>query len=542
MTWIAELNGYDPVSASEKTVRFAMGEGVAFSDTDYALGALTRWSATSQRVEFGDKGMVELRGDQGEIVLANFPDSIMEAAPLDTMATWIWKGREAALYWVPGKSWAARTKVTFGILEQPVANVSTSGSMSSVLRFIIRDPRAALQTPLQPVQYAGTNVGPAGVEGGADLKGKPKPIVYGLVSNISPPLVNESLLIYQIADKSIASVLCVRDGGAPLALGVVRGSLVSMQTNNPAAGKYDVYKGTEGTFIRLGSTPIFNLTCDADEATSEIQQSHANIWARIRSERMGSTLDFGSLTAADAVDSAGAGFYWADEISQEDALAEVLGSFSGYEIQDVTGTWSIAKLVTPSGSPTIELIQLQANSRMKAISRKLTDITFVRPRYAQDGSPPFRINVDWGRNYTILDAQALAGAVASRLKEKFAVEYRSTSVSNPTTWDPVAKTGLWKNAPELTVKTAYQPGNDGVTSPGAEAEATRLMALLGTLRNQFDVRYVFQVGDQIAPGSVVRMIHPRMGLAGGALFRILESTLTVEGQVATAQLVIGLQT
>lgn len=540
MAWVVEMTGYDPVALEMKTVRFAMGEGIPFTDVPYAPSAMQRWTSASQRIEFAANGTLSMSGDGGEVLLANLPDSVDEEAPLDAMADWVWQNQAVALYSVPGTLWSAATKVAAGILEQPVANLDVGGGYSSVLRMQIRDPRAAFETPLQPVKYLGTNVGPAGVEGDDSLKGRPKPILYGLVSNFSPPLVNSSLLIYQLADRAV-TILCVRDGGVPLAAGVTRASLASLQANDPASGAYDLFSDATGTFIRLGSKAIFNLTVDADEASSEANQSHANIWARLRGTRIGSTIDTASVTAANTLDLAGAGFYWDDEISQNDALTEVLSSFSGYEVQLLSGTWTVAKMVIPSGTPVIELVQIGTTTRMKATSRAMMKLARARPGYAPNGAPPFRVNIRWGRNYTIMDSQAFAGVVSQRLLEKFAVEYRITSASDAATWNPVAQTGLWKNAPELTIDTAYQPGDDGLTSPGAVAEATRILALLGPLRGQYQTKHVMEPTDALLPGQVVKATYPRMGLSGGKLFRILEVGLTVEKSVATTEMVIGLQ-
>lgn len=540
MAWVVEMTGFDPVAEEETTVLFSMGPGIPFTDADYAVGALMRWSSASQRVEFGADGMVKTTGDTGEITLVNAPDTVWEGAPLDDQAKWVWQGRDVALYSVPGRLWSERVKVAEGIVEQPVANLSVGGSMSSVLRFVIRDQRAALETPLQPAKFAGDNEGPVGVEGGPDLKGRPKPVMYGLVSNISPPRVNDSLLIYQLADVAV-TVLCVRDGGFPLAPGVGRANLASLQANDPLSGAYDYYAGAEGTFIRLGSTPIFNLTCDADEAATEADQGHAKIWSRLRGDRIDSTIDAASVTAAQAVDSHGAGFYWDQEVSQLDAVDQVLSSFSGYEVLQANGSWKIEKLVIPTGTPVIEIEQVTPTSRMKAKTRRLSGLTMVRPQYAPDGSPPYRVNVKWGRNHTIMQPSEFAGAASERLKAKFAEEFRIESVSDADIWDPVAKTGAWKNAPELTVETGYQPGAGGITSPGAAAEATRIMALLGPMRNQFQVSHVFKIGDYLLPGQVAKLTYPRMDLASGALFRILEASLKVENGEATSELVIGLQ-
>lgn len=539
MAFVVEMAGYDKVAAAEKTVRFAMGEGIAFAD-GYAPGALMRWASASQRVEIGPTGRVGARTNGGEIMIANFPDTVWAEGPWDTMADWVWQNRKATVYRVDGINWAGREFIASGVVEQPIATLDVGGSsIGSVLRFPIRDPRAVLDTPLQTVLYDGSNVGPVGLEGGPELKGRPKPIVYGLVSNVSPPQVNSSLLIYQIADKAV-TVLCVRDGAVPLTLGTVRASVATLQANVPPSGRYDIYSGPSGTFIRLGTTPIFNLTCDADEATTVANQSHAYIWQRLR-QRIDVLAVLSGAATAHALDAAGAGFYWDAEISQAEALDEVLGSYSAFEYQNPDGSWTIQKLILPAGAPVIELIQMTPTIRLKAISRPLIRMTRVRPDYAPSGAPPFRVSVRWGRNYTVMEPGAFAGAAGARVREKFSLEYRTVTATNNAIWDPTAKTGLWPGAPELTIDTAYQPGADGLSAAAAQAEADRILALLGPVRGQYQVQYVPTVGDSIGVGSVVKMTYPRMGLVAGALFRVLEFGLGIENDEMKADLVIGLQ-
>lgn len=540
MRWVVEMTGLDPVANQMKTVRFAMGEGIAFVDQPYAPGALQKWASASQRIEFTSTGTLSMKTDGGDFVIANLPDDAWSVAPFDDLADWVWQNQTVGLYVVPGRVWAEATRVAGGVLEQPVATLDVGGGYTSVLRFPVRDPRQAYEVPLQAAKYLGDNVGPAGIEGDESLKGRPKPIVYGLVSNISPPQVNSSLLIYQVSDKPV-SVICVRDGAVPLALGVQRANLASMQASDPGGGRYDVvHDAALGTFIRLGSTPIYTLTLDADEAANEAQQSHPNIWSRLRARvNPGGVLT--GVAAAHAVDSAGAGFFWDSEISQNDALSEVLASFSGYEIQNPDGSWDIAKLLLPAGDPVIELVQLTPTTRLKAISRSLQKLARARPSYAPNGAPPFRVNVRWGRNYTVMDKQQIAGVVGDRLKQKFAEEYRIASASDLAIWNPDTKTGRWKDAPELTIDTAYQPGDDGKISPGAQAEADRLLALLSPLRAQYQTAHLPVIGESLRPGQVARVVYPRMGLSAGKLFRILEVGFSVEKSIPSTELVIGLQ-
>lgn len=451
MGYFVEITGYNLTAAAVQTLRFALGAGIAFGDTTYCPSGVVSWRAPSQKIDIGRAGAVELGGDDGELVIANYPDATSAPGPNDALVlSWAWLNRRANFYYVPGLVYASRILISTGILQQPVAEVAADRTLQSTIRFPLRDPRSLLTGPLQPTKYPGQqenlipysqqfntywglgNIGvlpnvitapdgtftgsklveaattaahyiqgnggtvvsgapytgsvylraaerpyaqvmlyqtnghyagftvnlvvgsvtswgniisinnytvtPVGngwwrvtvsiitdhtdvallvaatdafytswgapylgivstgihawgaqinygliakpyavtagaaatgndIDGDADVKGKPKPIVYGTVSNVLGVRISQSKLMWQVADKSV-SVLCVRDGGAPLTLGTVRATLASIQTNTPTPGTYDSYSGVEGTFIRLGTKPVRQITIDAQEAAT----------------------------------------------------------------------------------------------------------------------------------------------------------------------------------------------------------------------------------------------------------------------------------
>lgn len=542
--WVVSIQGFDPSGPGLTTLQFAMGAGIAFTDAPYCPSGLTFWLGVNQRLDVAKEGGVTLAADAGKVVIQNLPTDISLAGPWDALVDWSWQNRLASLYWVPAKVWADRQLVSLGVLEQPVATLPSPSSPDSTLTFPLRDPRAGLAVPLQPTKYAGNNSGGTGFEGESDLAGKPKPILYGVVSNIPGVRVNASLLIYQVADVS-ASVLCVRDGGLGLTPGTVRGSQASMQANSPAPGTYDVYAGSEGTFIRLGTTPVFQIGIDAQEGTPAANRSHAQIWSRFRQGRCGNVsgdLNAASVTACDALDNNEVGFWWGAETTRLDAMNEILTSLSGYEVQGFDLKWSIAKLVAPSGTTQLDFCVLSPTSALTAKNRPLISILRVRPGFAPDGAPPYQVIVNWGRNYQVFQEANFAGAAPQRLRDKFKLEYRSATATDTAIWNPVTSTGPWLNAPALTVNTAYQPGPDSLTSPQATAEAARLLVLYGANKAQYQISFVPRTTDQVSVGAVCSLTHPQMGLSTGPLFRVLQGALTVSSEVATMALVLGFQT
>lgn len=537
MPYIAELTGLDLADSAEKTRLFAMGPGVALTDHVYASGDLIRWEAPPSGGEIGSGGALNLASGGGEIVLSNLPDEITESGEWDALLGWSFHGRQASLYWLDGAVWADRVLVLTGTIEQPVADEET-------LRFPLSDPRGTLEAPLQTDTYDGDNVAPDGVEGSPDKKGKPRPIVYGTVSNIdaSPWLVNEQKVIFNPADKA-CTVLCVRDGGIPLAASTIRGSLASLQANAPPAGGYDYYAGSEGTYIRLGSATAFRLTFDLQEGATQADRTHGQIWARIRTERCGTDagdIDDASVDAVDALDGEEVGFFFTGEESRRDAVDLVLSSLIGIERQNLDGTWSLVRLDPPSGDPVVSLVLKEPGVALGPDDRPLLGLEYARPAYQPNGSPPFRVNVRWGKNNTVMTSGDFGGSAAARLKDKFASEWRVETASDAGIWDPGTSTGDFPNAPIVTIDTGYQPGADGRTCPHAASRAAYLLTLFSALDGQPQVRFPLEPGDEVLPGMVVQLVFPRHGWDLGRLFRVLLAAHVVEDGFAFADLTLGL--
>lgn len=542
MTWVVEVQGYDTSGPGATTLRFSMGAGVAFSDAAYAPSGFVSWKSASQRVDVSKGGGVTLSSDGGQLIIQNLPNDIAEAGPWDALADWAWQNRAASLYWVPAAIWANRVLTDIATLMQPDVVLQADGSLQSTLVFKLRDPRAGLAVPLQPTKYAGDNAGGMGVEGELDIKGKPKPVLYGVVSNISAIRVNASQLIYQVADAS-ASILCVRDGGLGLAAGTARGTLASLQANSPVPGSYDTYAGVEGTFVKLGTTPVFQITIDAQEGTPSSNRTHAQIWSRLRQDRCATTggdLVAASITACDVAAPDEVGFWWPDEITRLDAMNEILTSLSGYEVQGLDLKWSIAQLDAPSGTTSLDFLVVSPTTEKTSKSRAIKKLLRVRPGFAPDGAPPYRVNVQWGRNYTVMNEADFAGAAPQRLRDKFAQEFRTETASDSAVWDPVALTGPWIDAPELTVSTRYQPGADFLSCPQAATEAARLLALYDITKGFYQLDFTPVPGDNVIPGSIHSITYPQF-LSLGPKFVALWGQLTVESEVANMSILLGFQ-
>lgn len=543
-TWVVELNGVTTASAAVQ-VRFAMGPGVACTDDVYIDSGFLRWQGVTQHVAVDTNGIVTSTVDVGEVQILNMPDDVGAAGFYDALPGLVWRGRLANLYWLPANVWADAVLVASNALMQPVANLSTSTSVASTLRFPLRDPRAQLIAPLQFTKYLGNNdlYTPYGFEGDVDLKGKPKPILYGVVSNIPGVLVNRNFWVYQVADKA-ATVLCVRDGGVPLTQGIGRANITSLFANTPAPGSYDYTNDSSyGCFVRLGSTPVYKIGIDAQEGAASADRTHAQIWKRLRIDRVltpSARIDATSVSDADTLDPNEVGFWWPDETTEKDAIDTLLASFSGYEVKDLlTKDWSIHKLVAPVAPAELGLVLVTPTAEMKASDRPILKLDRVQPTYLPDGTPPWRVNVQWGRNYTVMAPADFAGNVDPRLKEKFSIEWRQEPDSD------VSLQALWSNPGEMTIPTGYQPGPDNLTCPQAALEAARIRALYSFNRPSYQASFRTSVTDtavdNVEVGQVYQLTYPMYGLDQGQLFRVMQGALLVENGQAVSTVVLALQ-
>lgn len=549
MPWVVELNYYDTTALDETFVRFAMGIGVAPLDAPWIAPGLIKWAAPTQKITVDTNGVISSSDDVGEVDITNLPNDITQAGPFDNLINMVFQGRPAKLYWLPEDSpWSGAVLTDTQMLEQPIINLSLGTSVTAYMAFTLRDPRSILTANLQPVDYLGTNSGPSGVEGTpTDIQGKPKPILYGRASNIPGVQVNQSQLIYQISDAT-AVVDCVRDGGVALTAGTLRGNLASLQVNTPDPGCYDYSNvSTEGTYVKLGSTPQFTVTFDAYEGSTIALRTHAQIWQRLRVDRCFtdvSLIDTASVAAADALDSAEAGFWWGDsDVAQLDALDTVLQGFSGFECLSAAGLWQVKKLTVPeSGASTVlDIGQLSVNSLEPPKFRRLTSLGFVLPDYTPDGVVPYEVVVQWGQNYQVMSASDFAGATVQRLIDKFAQQWRQATAQNLTTWNPATNTGIWKNATSFLMSSGYAVGPDGLTCPGADAEAARLLALFGTQRLQAQLTFAGEPGDVLNLGDIASLTFASYGLSGGVLFRALQTGTMLDENGFQIAVILGMQ-
>jgi hypothetical protein len=241
--FLAVVAAYDTVGSSAKTLYFGTAgytSGPGDTPAHTYFEPRIKQPASLRRDIFAP-GTTQgpSRVATGDLVLLN-PDGA-----LDYLLDYAFDGRVITVY--TGEDDGAFPS---GFAELLVGTMEQAEFTRTEVRLKIRDRQAELDVPLQGTLYAGDNTLPAGLEGVADLKGKPKPVCYGVVKNISPPCVNTSKLIYQVNDGAVVAIPDVRDSGITLAY-TLRGATLASSPGFSGAVTCSAYGA--GLFVAADS-------------------------------------------------------------------------------------------------------------------------------------------------------------------------------------------------------------------------------------------------------------------------------------------------
>ncbi len=438
----------------------------------------------------------------GELVLANSDGA------LDSLLSQGLDGRDLQIKLVAHEgAYASALTVLRGTMEQ------AEGSLAD-LRLRIRDRQQELEIPLSLARYGGTNESGQGVDGGPELKDRPKPKAFGEVFNIEPVAVNPSLLVYQLHDGPIEAVIAVRDKGVTLTPGIERATTADLVATSPAPGTYDCCLGAtgDGSFIRLGSTPAGGIRVDlkGDKRDGVYRSSVADIAAEL-------ALTYGAIDAADLVaddvaalnakNAAAVGLWVAGDLSLTEALDRLCRSIGAWWGFDRLGRFRLGRLEAPAGTPVLTLRRFDGREATTASDADLLDLE--RLSASSDGAvPAWRVTIAFKPNWAPQSADELAGSVDEEARATLAAadsralaEDASIRAKHRLAQEPVIETLLAARA-------------------AAEAEAARQLALLKVRRARYRCRIKIGAAalEAIDLAAPVALRSPRFGLEAGALF------------------------
>lgn len=503
----ADIEVYDPAIPGTRTLRYAT-RGYVTLPTDTPANTYyeprIQQAGTIERSLFGSRrtsGQSQI--GYGAMVLVNMDGG------LDELVNYSFAGRSITIRlgtMNPGTGALTFTTVLRGTMEQ--AELSWQK-----VTIRIRDRLLDLAKPIQQTRYLGNNTLPNGLEGVAgDLKGKPKPIVFGRVWNIAPPCVNTDRRIYQVhTGSAIQSLGEVYDRGVPLTVGAAYTSQADMEANVPAAGQYRLWNdATAGAFIRLGSAPAGLVTVDVLRGAAIANRTVGQLFNQILLASGISAGDISSadITALDALAGYECGVYASaeEDITPLELLDDLCVSAGAWYAVDAQGVFRIGRVSIPTTGSVGTLTAME----ILAIER-------VPSRDAGVGVPAWKTKVGYRRIYEVQND--LASTVTDARKSFFQNEYRRVEAS-----DAAVKT-VNALSPEMEFLTALSSEAD------ANTEAARLLTLYKTRRDMYQVtiRVDAALASVLDLGKVVTLQLPRFGMSAGKLFLIIGITTNLRG-------------
>lgn len=290
------------------------------------------------------------------------------------------------------------------------------GNDLSRVHVVVTDESYRLDKPMQTDVYDGSG----GYNGGADLLGKPRPMTFGQVQNITPPLVDSANLIYQGHHRAVQAIDTVYDRGATI---TYSGSDYASYAALVAAV---VSGGTFSTCIalglfRLGSTPSGLVTADfRGDATGSYVDTTGAIGKRI-------IKDFGSLADTELDLASYADFEtglpgtigWfrgTEPILISDALNEVYGHCAGWWGAKPDGLFQVGRLTAPSAD--LYTLALDESDDI--------DLQILEP-LAGTFPPRYKQRVGYQKLWTTQQDTDLAGAVTAARRQYLSQDMRLAS-------------------------------------------------------------------------------------------------------------------
>lgn len=511
--YIADIDGKPPAS-DEETLRFGSRPYMtrrADTPQDTVYKRILSQPGNVAALSFDMGTTMGASRSGGGIVKVDNRDGA-----LDHLADWAFAGRSLTLR-------AADVDLAGGELAYPSGfDIVLAGVIEGVdfdlseITWRVRDRISALERPLQTLKFAGDNALPAGTEGSADdLKDKPKPIGIGGPSlNVSCPCVNTSKLIYQASSGQLHSIDGVYDSQVSITADTAYSSKADMMATAPTAGTYRAWLGTDGSYFRINSKPIGEITADITSAASD-KRSAGQVFKAIL-EAAGETVSAADVSALDALNSAPVGRWInaGDSITIKSALDQVAGTVGAMWWPDVDGTWRITRWAAPSGTATVDIPK-----------RHVRSLKRVPINDEGKSIPAWKVIVRWGRNHTVQTAALDTNILESRrawLRE----ETRSAVAE-----DAAVKI-TWPTAPELEIDSWFVDQSD------AQAESTRVLAMRSVQRAAYQVEVVAtqSLASTLHPGAEAKLTHRRYGLSAGRNFRLLGITLDAARQRYTLTL------
>ena len=333
--------------------------------------------------------------------------------------------------------------------------------------------------------------------------------------------------IYYFARVVAANQISLHDTPAHASAGTGRYDITSagsgtitIATNRTGPGMWDGCSDASGSYIRLGSQPVNQLTMDmVNYGTPTAVGGYGHEVVAYLIGRVGSYTIDNRVSGADYQ----VGHYWTDETTLRQALMDALHSANASQqlYPNRAGTspvyLTLQRLQAPLGTSRFNIDEgnLIAGSFKK-----------IQPSDTERGIPPWRINARFAKNNSPRSPMQVGDFGGGTFVDFSIIEYRAKQV------DVSAIKLKYPASPELTFDTTIANSTDaglmGTYLSGLFSNASRGMYALDVGLADLD-GLTFTSGGLTIPGlmlgDTVKVTYPRFGFNAGVYMVVLGMTL-----------------
>jgi len=290
--------------------------------------------------------------------------------------------------------------------------------------------------------YGGTG----GFDGGNDLAGKVKPIAVGLVREITPVLVDAANQWWDCCSAGFHTFIDAKQGGV---------AYVTDAGNPPAAGK--IYVDAANGRIRTNGYPTFPITVSFRSAFGSNAVSAADCARELMIAYAGfgsGEFNAASITAVNGANAATVGYYIDAPIAADIVVNALLRSI-GAAHTEYDGLFEMFVWSPPTAASPDDADLLLEDD----------DLSLGGLSVGEQRVPPWRLDFGYGRCWTPLDNDRIAGAASTAARAFLSQDVRIAPHEEPDTLAKHRGAGVLRIDSSLDDKTA------------AEAEAARQGAM-----------------------------------------------------------------
>ncbi|MBS1082469.1 hypothetical protein [Gluconobacter kondonii] len=359
------------------------------------------------------------------------------------------------------------------------------------------------------------------LDGDSNVVGREIPRLRGTACNITPVLIDSSNFVYQISDGP-ADVTALYEGGfVDISFG---GAVSDIYAASPDPGTYTLMSNGSGTWIRLGTKPVYGITVDA-VGRFRSGAAPSNVLDVLRQFLIedlvmpSAYIDVSWTTTSSLVPYPG-GWFWdgSGSVTGKQAVSTLLSGLGISLVPTRNGTLQPIRLLDPA----------DAGDPVLALSADL--ISAISP-VALDSSldpPSWRWRIGWQHNFTVQTAGSGLHPQASAERQSLIAESDRGAV-----WFDTAVKAAWRvpNDPAL-ITTALARQADAQVVAGWHG------ALWGTRRHLWAVDVPQNLALQIDLGQPVQLQAPVPGASKGVPGIVVSEHMTSAANTTTLTILV----